>query len=150
MTNGVKTLFGVVVSVAIISFALIFIFSLVNKKSETDTTGNDLVPTELGGTAEKDNLSSSYKEKLAKYLAEQGMVMYGGATCAHCKEQKALFGDSVQYIDYVECEADAPNANPEECTAQGITNYPTWVYKGEQFVGLKQLSELAKIVGFSE
>jgi len=29
--------------------------------------------------------------------------MYGTATCGHCLTQKKLFGESFQYITYVDC-----------------------------------------------
>ncbi|MEK7096533.1 MAG: hypothetical protein AAB881_01085 [Patescibacteria group bacterium] len=94
--------------------------------------------------------SADYKVKLAKFLSQKGMVMYGAYWCVHCKGQKELFGDAFQYVDYVECDAAGENGNPEECKAKGVTGYPTWIYQGKEYEGLLSLSKLAGIVGFSD
>jgi len=62
------------------------------------------------------------KDDFAKCLTDKGWVMYGAVWCSHCKEQKALFGDSFQYIKYVEC----PD-NEQLCLAKGVNGYPTWI-----------------------
>lgn len=67
---------------------------------------------------------TSDKDAFAKCLTEKGWTMYGAEWCSHCKAQKALFGDSFQYIKYVEC----PD-NTELCVAEGINGYPTWKIK---------------------
>ena len=64
------------------------------------------------------------KDAFAKCLTEKGLVMYGAEWCVHCKEQKALFGNSFQYVKYVEC----PD-NTQLCVAEGINGYPTWKVK---------------------
>jgi hypothetical protein len=94
--------------------------------------------------------SNDYKAKLAKFLTQKGMVMYGAYWCTHCKDQKETFGDAFQFIDYVECDAGGPNGNPDECKAKGVEGYPTWIYQGQKYPGVRSLSELAGIVGFSE
>lgn len=95
--------------------------------------------------------SVEYLEKLAKFMTNEGMVLYGAYWCPHCKDQKELFGEAVKYLDYVECDAKGENANPDECLAQGIESYPTWVYKGKKIEsGGKTIKELAEIVGFSD
>ena len=66
----------------------------------------------------KDNNYDSF----AKCLTEKGAVMYGAKWCAHCIEQKDVFGDSFKYINYVEC----PD-NINICLAAGINGYPTWI-----------------------
>jgi hypothetical protein len=66
------------------------------------------------------------KDAFAKCLTEKGWVMYGAEWCSHCKEQKALFGDSFQYIKYVEC----PD-NVQLCLNKGVNGYPTWIVEAE-------------------
>ena len=73
--------------------------------------------------------------------------MYGAYWCSHCQNQKKAFGDSFQYIDYVECAADGPNGNPTTCELAGINGYPTWVIKSAQYSGEQDLGALAKIAG---
>jgi hypothetical protein len=94
--------------------------------------------------------STDYKVKLAKFLTQKGMVLYGAYWCPHCRNQKEMFGDAFQFIDYVECDAGGPNGNPEECKAKGIDSYPTWIYQGQKYPGEYSLSELAKVVGFTD
>jgi hypothetical protein len=62
------------------------------------------------------------KDVFAKCLTEKGWTMYGAEWCAHCKDQKELFGASFQYIKYVEC----PD-NVQLCIDKGINGYPTWI-----------------------
>lgn len=49
-------------------------------------------------TTQPDNLNS-----FAQCLTENWAIMYWAENCPHCLEQKKMFGDSFQYIDYVEC-----------------------------------------------
>ena len=62
------------------------------------------------------------KDAFAKCLTAKGLTMYGAEWCPHCKDQKALFGTSFKYINYVEC----PN-NTNLCIAKNIQGYPTWI-----------------------
>ena len=62
------------------------------------------------------------KDTFAKCLTEKGWVMYGAEWCVHCKAQKERFGESFQYIKYVEC----PD-NIKLCLNKGVNGYPTWI-----------------------
>ncbi len=68
--------------------------------------------------------------------------MYGTEWCSHCKNQKSMFGDYFQYIDYVDCDK-----NKDECLTAGIRGYPTWVIAGEQYPGEQSLERLAGLTG---
>ena len=61
-------------------------------------------------------------DQFAQCLTSKGATMYGAAWCSHCKEQKAAFGDSFKYINYVEC----PD-NTKLCIDKGIQGFPTWL-----------------------
>jgi hypothetical protein len=61
-------------------------------------------------------------DSFAKCVTEKGFVLYGAESCSHCKAQKELFGESFQYIKYVEC----PD-NIQFCLDKGINGYPTWI-----------------------
>lgn len=124
--------------------------------NNTATAGsNSTVATEDPGTVKgattEDNGGESalYIEKLAKALNQMGAVMYGAYWCPHCKDQKALFGDALKYVNYVECDPAGENANPDECKAKGIDGYPTWIYQGQKYSGTQSLSKLAEIIGFT-
>lgn len=86
-------------------------------------------------------------DDFAKCLKSKNIVMYGADWCPHCQNEKNAFGDSFQFIQYVECPK-----NPNRCLAAGINSYPTWIFpaspaggpdgrklQGEQ--GLEKLSQ---------
>ncbi|MFA5926881.1 MAG: protein disulfide isomerase family protein [Patescibacteria group bacterium] len=116
-----------------------------NNSVSQDSSGMDNSNIPDGESGE----SAEYKEKLAKFLAQRGAVMYGAYWCPHCKSQKKAFGDAFKYVNYVECDASGENANPDECAAKGITGYPTWIYQGKSYSGFRSLSQLAQMVDFS-
>lgn len=64
--------------------------------------------------------------------------MYGTEWCPHCKNQKALFGKSFQFVDYVDCDI-----NGEACMAADIKSYPTWMIDDVKYSGTRSLAELA-------
>ncbi|MSU60452.1 MAG: hypothetical protein EXS52_00865 [Candidatus Staskawiczbacteria bacterium] len=68
-------------------------------------------------------------DAFAKCLKESGAVFYGAFWCSHCQEQKALFGDSAQYLPYVECSTADGKAQLQACADQKIQVYPTWRFK---------------------
>ena len=96
------------------------------------------------------NQGTDYLERLAKFMNDQGMVIYGSYQSSETKSQKDLFGNSSQFLNYVECDATGPSANPDECLSQSVNVYPTWIYNGQKYVGDQSLSKLASYVGFSE
>ena len=103
-----------------------------------DSTGN---PTGAATGAIDYDDSASFEEKLAKCLTAKGVKMYGAEWCGHCNNQKAMFGDALQYVDYVECTEDAA-----ACNAAGVTGYPTWTSAdGTKYPGEKPLENLAEL-----
>lgn len=79
---------------------------------------------------------------LAKCLGQKNATMYGAYWCSHCKNQKALFGEAVQYINYVEC-----TNSTQLCINAGVQGYPTWIIDGKTSVGEQTLEELANAAG---
>lgn len=77
---------------------------------------------------------------LAGCLTERGVKMYGLSKCSHCIAQKALFGDALDKLDYVECSGG-------KC--KGIVEgFPTWTLKGKKSLeGQQALADLAKWAG---
>lgn len=81
--------------------------------------------------------SNANLDTFAKCVTDAGAKMYGTETCPHCQNQKALFGESFQYINYTDCMQ-----NPNACA--GIDRVPTWEFSdGVQEVGEKTFAELA-------
>ena len=90
----------------------------------------------------KNTDSNSEKDILAKCLTEKEAKFYGASWCGHCKSQKELFGDSMQYIDYVEC-----TEKQQTCTAAGIRAYPTWIINDKVHEGVQSLDKLKELTG---
>lgn len=131
-----QIVFWSVVGVLVVVFLSQFLFSSSNSKSTTEVPSynpNLKVPaSELTGM-----------DAFAKCLTESGAVFYGTNWCPHCTAQKQLFGESLQYIDFVDCDA-----NQAVCVNAGIQGYPTWkLADGTSLVGTQQLSSLASATG---
>ncbi len=81
-------------------------------------------------------------DSFAQCMTEKGWTMYGTDWCPHCQRQKELFGKSVGYINYVNCDLS------NQCDAAGVQAYPTWGGPdGLLPSGTKSLAELAKASG---
>jgi hypothetical protein len=78
---------------------------------------------------------------VAKCLAASSAKLYGTSSCSDCDDQKAHFGGDFKYITYIECDG----VGSEECKKEGITKYPTWVFKdGQKLGGIQYLDALAQ------
>tara|TARA_Y100000031_G_C8063697_1_gene311836 strand:- start:228 stop:557 length:330 start_codon:yes stop_codon:yes gene_type:complete len=86
--------------------------------------------------------SSGDYDEFAQCLTENNIKMYGTEWCSHCQNQKAEFGDSFQYVDYVDCDQ-----SQDQCLSAGIEGYPTWVISGEKYPGEQSLSYLSSLSG---
>ncbi len=88
-------------------------------------------------------------EALAACLQEKGAKMYGAYWCAHCNEQKKLFGAAFSMIDYVECSVPGdPREQVQACKDAGVDSYPTWVFADDsRLSGAIPLKELADKAG---
>ena len=97
MTQGNKIIIGFT---TVLSLAII-IFAIINNNKK---------------------ITPGLYDEFAQCIAYKGAVMFGAEWCAHCKEQKAAFGDSFRYVNYVECPE-----NIQFCLDKGIQGYPTWL-----------------------
>ena len=95
---------------------------------------NQEVPSSSSG-------SSTY-DTLAKCLTTKGAIMYGTEWCGYCKNQKEAFGDSMQYITFVDCDQDK-----NKCGQAGVRGYPTWVINGQNYPGVQEMDRLASLAG---
>lgn len=86
---------------------------------------------------------SGVYDTFAKCIAEKKLTMYGAYWCSHCKAEKARFGDSFQYVPYVECTVEI-----KKCESAGVNSYPTWIdAAGNKYEGEQGLEKLAQISG---
>ena len=141
---------GAVLFVLIAGLGIVF---YANKNDTNGEVANNSSKNEgdVAGVSTQDSAQDAkWVEGLAKDLSEKGMVMYGAYWCSHCKNQKNLFGDAVQYIDYVECDPAGENSNSDECKANNVEGYPTWIYQGKQYSGEQSLEKLAEIIGYNQ
>tara|TARA_Y100000310_G_scaffold319200_1_gene374189 strand:+ start:625 stop:1002 length:378 start_codon:yes stop_codon:yes gene_type:complete len=82
-------------------------------------------------------------DEFAQYLTEQGVIMYGTEWCPHCKNNKELFGNSFQYVNYIDCDR-----NRDACADANIRGYPTWNVNGESYPGEQSLERLAQLANY--
>jgi len=114
------------------------------EKQHLESNNKSSEDGEVAGATTEDD----YRTKLAKYMNENGMVLYGAYWSEDCQKQKDIFDSAAKYLDYVECDQSGTNANPDECISRKIDSYPTWIYRDTVYKGFKTLSELAQIVEF--
>ncbi len=92
--------------------------------------------------------SSSVNPEFAQCLTEKGAVMYGAYWCSHCINQKKLFGDSWEFVNYVECSLPGGKGQTEVCVKAGIEGYPTWEFAdGSRQSGELSLAALSTTTG---
>jgi glutaredoxin len=94
-----------------------------------------------GCISDKPNEVGEYDE-FAQCLTDKGVKMYGTEWCSHCKNQKELFGNSFQNIDYIDCDW-----NKDECQEAGVNGYPTWVIDGKNYPGEQTFDKLSSLTG---
>lgn len=82
-------------------------------------------------------------DAFAQCLTDQGMVMYGTDWCPHCQNQKRMFGDAFESIEFVNCDFKSGL-----CKQKNIEGYPTW-YHGDTYFdkGVLTFEELGKEAG---
>lgn len=81
-------------------------------------------------------------DTFAQCLTEKGATIYTTQTCGYCQKQKAMFGDSRQYINNVDC-----NAQPIICSQEGIQWVPNRKINWEDLMWLQSLETLAEKTG---
>lgn len=81
----------------------------------------------------------------ASCLEEKGAKFYGAFWCAHCQNQKKMFGRSARLLPYIECSQPSGNGQLSVCIDNKIESYPTWEFAdGERLTGEVPLSTLAE------
>lgn len=112
----------------------------------------EAVPTESAQTTntEQGTVSTAVaSESFAKCLTEKGMKFFGSKNCSWCAKEKTLLGDSMQYVNYIECTGDDGQLT-KACQDANITSFPTWqLPNGTKESGYKTLEQLAEVSGCS-
>lgn len=106
-------------------------------------------PTAEATTEEIVTASASF----AQCLTEKGLKFYGAWWCGHCQNQKKMFGDAFQYVDYVECEKTPGTSQgdmTDACKTAKIESFPTWqLPDGTKQSGEMSLEKLSEVSGCS-
>lgn len=91
----------------------------------------------------KPKSGSASLDSFAECLSQKGFAMYGAYWCSHCANQKALFGNSFRYVNYVECTQETA-----KCDTAGIQGFPTWITpSGQKLEGEQSLQSLSAASG---
>lgn len=83
---------------------------------------------------------SRQHDEFAKCLTEKGAVMYGTYWCSHCNAQKRDFGQSFQFISYIDC-----SVYKKMCIDNEIDAFPTWTANGVKYEGKQKLEKLSEL-----
>ncbi len=70
----------------------------------------------------------------------QNSKLYVQLGCHACETQEKIFGENYKYLDVVDCFYER-----DKCSEIKYT--PTWIIKGEEYVGLQSIEKLKELVG---
>ena len=78
--------------------------------------------------------------------------MYGSFRCGVCAKTRAMFDDSFQYINEIECHPQGENPQTERCIEKRIEGTPTWILEPEgkelkRHTGFLSVEELKEFAG---
>jgi hypothetical protein len=83
-------------------------------------------------------------DTLAQCMTEKGTTFYGAFWCPHCTKQKESLGNSMKYINYVECSLPDKSGQTQVCIDANITSYPTWEFPdGTRVTGVLSPEQLS-------
>ena len=96
------------------------------------------------------NYDSIFVDEFAMCIDDAGAVFYGAFWCPHCVDTKKSFGNSFQYITYVECDPRGDDEQAEFCIEKKIEGYPTWEFQdGSRLEGELSFKTLSEKTGCS-
>ena len=123
--------------------------NIINYMSKSDSNNTVTLPNTQPSTPNTTATPAATNlDDFAKCITTKGAVFYGASWCEHCNNQKAMFGESLQYVKYVECAVvGQPQVQTPECTAAGISGYPTWIINNQSYPGEQTIAGLAKLTG---
>ena len=98
--------------------------------------------TEAANSGEQTSTeTTAVSASFAQCLTEKGAKFYGAWWCSHCQNQKKMFGDALQYVNYIECEqtpGTSQGSLTDTCKTAEIESFPTWDFAG----GVRKTGEL--------
>lgn len=128
-------------------FASGFDLKEIEKRSESQPSAEESQPQSEEFQPKEETETPATLDSFVQCLTAKGIKFYGSKFCGWCKKQKELFGDSLQYLTYIECINPQTNQWSERCREEGIRAVPTWEIGGEKSPGFKTLEKLAELSG---
>ncbi len=117
-------------------------------KKQLIIIGAVLVLILTGAVFANKNTKPGEYDTFAQCLKDSGAVFYGAFWCPHCREQKAMFGNSAKLVPYVECSTPDGQSQNLVCKEKDIKSYPTWIFAdGSTSTGTLELADLATRTG---
>ena len=89
----------------------------------------------------KENNNTGISEQLAKCIGKNS-VYYSQTGCSACKIQEDMFGDSIKYLNKIDCKQDM-----QKCIDAGIGATPTWIIDNQSYRGVQSIEKLAELTG---
>ncbi len=87
-------------------------------------------------------------DEFAKCMTLKDVKFYGAFWCPHCAEQKAMFGKSTKYLNYIECSTPDRSGQTAICIDKKIESYPTWEFSdGSRLAGVVSIQSLSEKSG---
>ncbi len=110
--------------------------------------GSGMTTSNTASTTGETGIASGPNVPLAQCLKAKGVTFFGAFWCPHCRAQKALFGDAVPALPYVECSTPDGNGQTQICKDNKIESYPTWQFPdGSRVTGEQSFATLAEKSG---
>jgi len=76
-------------------------------------------------------------EEIAKCIGKNS-ILYTQLGCSACKTQEEIFGENYKNLNVIDCFY-----TPEKCSE--IIATPTWVIKGQKYVGVQSINKLKEL-----
>ncbi|MCX6812776.1 MAG: hypothetical protein NTW79_04165 [Candidatus Berkelbacteria bacterium] len=137
-----KILLGVLLVVLV---AVVLISVLLWKNVRRDQSANIAGTSESGSVLGASTEDPDYLSSLTDDLKAKGFVLYGSSQSSETTRQKNIFGQAFSNLDYVECDPNTSGANPDECSARGISVFPTWISGDQAFPGFQSVEQLQEL-----
>lgn len=84
-------------------------------------------------------------DEFAQCLTDRGTKLYGTYVCPNCLKQKEMFRDSVDKINYIECDPRGENEQSQLCLQKGVERVPMWEFSdGTTMIGVQTLETLSQ------
>ncbi len=77
-------------------------------------------------------------DKFVKCLSSKSLVLFGSADCEYCNSLKSAFGQSSNFLSYIDCSKDKSRCGD-------VKEYPMWHFSGQYLRGNFSLQELSII-----